>query len=191
MRNYILSLLLFLSALPAGAATVDMTFDPQTAGPFTVGQLFDVDIVAKFIAPDAAPVPNYLTGGSVSVAWDPAVLRLDGVLVNPDISDLDFSAGTIDQTIGFVDDIGFLTFGSDADNSFTFVTLSFEAVGAGASMLVLTDPLATAFPWASTVDFSDVTPNFTNGTATVVPIPAAGYLMLSGLLLLASRRSRV
>ncbi len=191
MRNYILSLLLILSALPAGAATVDVTFGPQTSGPFAVGETFTLDIVAGYFEPDSVIFQNVLTGGSVSVAWDPGVLSLDGVVVNSAISDAGFSDGIINQASGSVDDIRFATFGDNADKNFTIATLSFTAVGAGVSDLVLTDPLAIVYEWYSLVDLDDVTPIYTAGTATVVPIPAAGYLMLSGLLLLASRRSRV
>ncbi|MCP3877188.1 MAG: hypothetical protein GY701_02160 [Sulfitobacter sp.] len=192
MRNYILSLLLTLSVLPAWAATVDVTLDPQTAGPFALGETFTLDIVAGFFAPDHPDgTANVLVGGSVSVDWDPAVLRLDAVEVNPEIRDFDFSNGTIDQVNGFVDNIGFGTFGNKANNMFTVATLSFEAAGAGVSALLLTDPDTTQFRWASTVDFGNVTPIHTNGSVTVVPIPAAGYLMFSALLLLARRRSLI
>ncbi len=190
MRNYILSLLLILSALPAGAATVDVTFGPQTSGPFAVGETFTLDIVASFYEDDAGTLINQLNGGSVSVAWNPGILLLDEVNVNTDITAFGSSDGAIDQVNGSVDTIGFAT-NINADNEFIIATLSFTAVGAGTSDLILTDPNSNLYVWSSTVNLDDVTPNFTNGTATVVPIPAAGYLMLSGLLLLASRRSRV
>lgn len=175
--------LIFLMSMGVKAQTVEVSFDPSLTGPVAIGDTFFVDIVANYVE------PNVLVGGSVSFDFDASIVNIVGITVNTAIADISSSSGTIDNTTntgGKVDTIGFATFLDNAVNIFDIATIEFEAIEAGTTQLILSDPGDLVFAWANS-DIEAVTPNFTNGSITVIPLPAAIWFLASGLGLLVVR----
>ncbi|MCA9471858.1 MAG: VPLPA-CTERM sorting domain-containing protein [Nitrospirales bacterium] len=192
MKIVILSLalaLLVLVPVTGQAATVDVGFDPTMTMVNGLNQTFTVDIVGNYNA-DAA---ESLVGGALSLSFDQSIVNVNSVTLGVP-TDIGSSTGTIDNGAGTVDTMGFGTFAGVPSGPFTFATIEFESVGFGTSPLGLTDPFDLIFAWANE-NFEAVPVNATAGSITVkdtapVPLPAAGWLFLSGLGGLAALRRR-
>jgi hypothetical protein len=156
------------------AATVDMSFSPQdqTLG-FNVGG--SVDIVGTYNA-DAVEL---LLGGALDLSYDETIINVTSVSITAP-TDIDSDNGTIDNNAGTVDRMGFATFAGVAGGNFKFATVNFDTVGLGKTLLQLTDSNDLVFRWVNE-NLSAVGVNTVDGSVTVVPLPAAVWLMLSGL----------
>jgi len=168
----------------AMAATVDIVISP-VGSVVAPGDLFDVEIRGSYLGPAT------LAGGALNLEFDSGVLSVMSVLVNPAVGDFVASNGTIDNAAGRVDSIAFASF-FGISGSFTLATVSFQAVGAGASQLLMSDANDPVYPWTN-YDFEagtaggPVTPQFGVASATVVPLPASAWFLATGLLGLVAR----
>ncbi len=187
IKYWILAMLLV--PFGAQAVTVDVWMDPQNSGPYTIGDNFSVDIWASW---DVA-----LVGGAVKLEFDNSIINAVSSTMNIS-SSLVSSNGVIGT--GVVNTIGFLTYmGSFAPGTYNVATVAFEAVGGGVSPLVVSDAANPVYGWEADLgnfNFESFVPTFTTqgsnpvGSATVVPLPAAAWFMMSGLGFLAFRRKR-
>lgn len=171
-----------LAPFGAYAATVDVWLNPQNQGPLAINDVFTVDIM----------IGNYIgTGsgaqtGAVTLEYDSNILTLGVAGV-----DLSTGPGTVGQNtgtsstnagVGTIDTIGLSDFFGFTPTPFLLATVEFVAIGNGVSNLLLSNPNDLVFNWVDDMAI-DVTPSFTNGSVAVgvVPLPAAAWLMLSGL----------
>jgi hypothetical protein len=122
--------------------------------------------------------PNTTIGGDMTVSWDPAVLDFqsftrdliwpNGSLVDPDGSDgsISFTLASNDFDQGPAFPIGDLTYAVIGPAG-SFSPIDFESGGDG---------------WlALGQDLESVTVSYEDASVNVVPLPAAGWLMLGGL----------
>ncbi len=189
LHKYIIGLLLAFTVVTSHAATVDISVDPASTT-VVLGDSFTVDIIGNYGGGGS------LLGGALDLIFDPLVLKVTGVmLIAPDTVGGGLGSGAIDNNIGRVDKIGFSDFFGVVGN-FTLATINLTAVGLGTnSILQLEDAQDPILSWSNDIPpFGEaVIPNFTGGTVTVsaVPIPAAGWLLASGIGFLGFFRRRV
>jgi hypothetical protein len=135
MYRYAIMLLLLSAAPSAYSQTVG--FDLSGGNSFTVGQVVDLTV-------DAYNLPNGLTGGSLDLQFNAAVLDLQSVSINPafDVYSGDAN-GTppvqIDNTAGTANGVDFFAAlnPSLTGNSIDIATFQFVAEGTGTSGLTL------------------------------------------------------
>jgi len=171
---------------------------PQTNSPVNVGNLITFTIDGNFA--------NSLYYAGLNLSFDPNVIRIGGVTTNGSCFWYDpficappgggvggtiglFSPqGVIDNTNGVVSNMVFANYqgGQPANTDFNFVTVYAFAVGVGTTDLLIT---ANFTPWgALTADLNhiDLIPgtdfSLISSSITVVPIPAAFWLLGSGIL---------
>ena len=172
MKKTILGLLLLLGQPGiAGAATVG--FDPATSNVIE-DDVFWVDIVASgFPATD---------GGGVDLAFDPSVVNVLSVSIDPTVWNFVTSTGSIDNTAGSVDGIMVNDFDyvDPLAGDFIVATLQLKAVGIGTTLLSLSE--YDLNPWAS--GGTRIDPTYLSGIVNVspIPLPAAAWLFGSALL---------
>lgn len=150
------------------AATVDISAT-TSSDELIVGEQFELTIFGNY------PGPATLAGGALNVMFDSSVVSALSVAVAPGVSDIASSEGTIDNASGKIGTVGFSTF-FGVSGAFEIAKIMFEAVGAGATQIELSDPGDLVFTWTN-FDFSvgpfgdSVTPEFTNVGVSVVPLP--------------------
>jgi hypothetical protein len=121
---------------------------------------------------------SVVDGGGLNIAFDPSIVHVTGVAIDTGTWDFFTSVGAIDNTLGTVSDILFNAL-QNVTGDFAVATIQFQAVGVGASPLVLTESAAN--PFASGGDPLAVT--FVNGSVRV-PEPATWLLLPTGFALL-------
>lgn len=171
---------LFLSTnLQAGTVVLDVG-----AGLFQVGDSFSVTVRGEGFN-------TGITGGGFDLDFNPDVLELGLVTINTTIFNFGSKAGTTDNDLGELRDLGFGNFFGDSSVSFLIATLDFTATGAGVSALDLTPgPFNMVDELGTTINDSAT---FVGGSVTVtaIPLPAAVWLLLGAVGLLgATRRHR-
>jgi hypothetical protein len=167
----VLAILVFIGNLQA--ATVTAFPNPAEV---TLGDTFSVNILA-------ADFDVVLDGGGLNIQYDPSIVQLNTAVVDTAVWDPLLSGvnGTIDNTSGNITGLYFSSF-ANVTGDFSIATLEFTATALGISPLQLSHYDANPFASGGTV--TPVTLN--NGSIVVspVPLPAAGWLMLSGFGLL-------
>ncbi len=180
MKKLILGLLLLLGQPGiAGAATVG--FD-AAASNVIVNEVFAVDIVAS-----GFPVTD---GGGVDLAFDPAIVNVLAVSIDPAVWSFINSTGNIDNTAGSVSGIMVNDFDyvDPLAGDFIVATLQLKAVGVGTTLLSLGE--YDLNPWGS--GGNRIGPAYLSGIVNVapIPLPAAAWLFGSALLGLVGWRRR-
>lgn len=202
LNNFAITIALALGTSSAQAATINLA---SISGPVASGRQVTFNIVADFGA------QSVLAGGT-DYSWDSSVLTLadfsfSPALASPAHRDSDFdakthpgSAETFDLRTPSLLSIAFGRFAGLSIPAGTVLgTLTFNAVGvAGSSSLIsLTDSQKWDGYFDATPNPQPITVTYTDATAQIlpqtVPLPAAAWLLGSGMLSLlgaARRRSR-
>ena len=166
---------------PSSAATLSFSPSISTVG---VGGTVNVDVVISNLPPNdlfgATPVGAF----NFIVEFDSQVLALTDVqfsnaLGNPfDLPDFTFDnlLGTVDAAntslLFFEDELADI----QTSPSFTLATLSFQALDIG------TSPLDFLFTLISDAFGDEIVSNGISGEVSVIPLPGAVWLMITGLL---------
>jgi hypothetical protein len=170
-------ILAFFSAMPTRAAIV--TLDPAEIS-VTPNASITLDLVGRDFLVN-------LDGGSVTISFDPAVLKVVQVEVNRTIWDFESDpprSVIIDNVAGRIDELEFNTLQNITGN-FDIARITFTALSPGVANLVLA---GASNPFGSGGDVVDV--SFGNGSITVVPVPASIVLLFSALGLVGRFRRR-
>lgn len=131
-----------------------------------------------------------IVGGGFNLHFNPAVLQLDSVAIDP-IWEFAPKPGTVDNVTGTNTDASFNSFTTPRKGDFDIATLSFKAIGSGTSAITLTPSTTFVF---SDVDANVVVPSFVDGSVQIlaVPEPSIISMLLAGIagLLLWRRKGR-
>lgn len=171
-RKILLAAALLLSSIQAQSASI--AFQP-TPGSSNLGEIFTLEVMAL-------DFPTTV-GGGANLYFDASVVNVLAVNIDTDMWNFGSTGvyeGTIDNTAGSVTGILMNTFPGVPAGDFVAFTIDFQAMGVGTSTLVLTDHALN--PWAD--DFGNaINPDYIPGEISVsaVPLPAALWLLLSGL----------
>jgi len=189
--NWICYLIFIFGSLYMGpSSAVSLNFSPSTTT-VNVGDSFDIAVVISdlYAADNSREI---VSAFDLDVLYDPAVLNATGITFGLSLgdefffevfNDAIFSPGRIDfAALSLLDVADLLVL--QPDDSFTLATLSFDAIGLGISSLTF-DPVE--FPGVDVKGYDPFTPfdlsaSTGQGSVTVVPVPGALILMISGLL---------
>jgi hypothetical protein len=173
MKHFLFAALMSTS-MSGLAATVDMSLSTQNQ---TLG--LNISGSVYIIGTYNADAVELLLGGALDLSYDETIINVTSVAITAP-TDIGSDNGTIDNNAGTVDRMGFATFSGVAGGNFRFATVNFDTVGLGTTLLQLTDSNDLVFRWVNE-DLSRVGVNAVDGSVTVVPLPAAVWLMLSAL----------
>lgn len=181
-RTFLIRTALFL-AIATSAQAQTVTAVPSLSQ-VQLGDAFTVAIQATGFV-------DRIVGGGYNIAFDPSLLRLDGIDI-PSSWEFTRSTGLLDAASGTVSDVFFNTFAAPVKGDFLTSTLRFTALASGTSAITLSD--SPSFPFGNE-DALPVAINFVNGSVTVaaVPEPQTLSLMLAGMAIVgvvAARRRR-
>ncbi len=181
-RNLLATTALFL-AVATSAQAQSVTALPSLSQ-VHLGDAFTVAI-------QATDFVDRIVGGGYNIAFDPTVLRLDGIDI-PANWEFARSTGTLDAATGKVSDIYFNTYVAPIKGDFLTSTLRFTALSSGHSQITVSD--SPSFPFGNE-DALAVPVNYLSGSVTVtaVPEPQTLSLMLAGMAIVgavAARRSK-
>jgi hypothetical protein len=169
--KHTMALLALVCAVSAHSA--EISIDPISSD-VLLGSSFTVDVIGTNF-----PVTE---GGGFSLGFDASILQITSVSIDTAVWDFIANTGTLDNTAGTLTDVLVSSF-AGASGNFSVATISFTAIGLGASGLALTESLAN--PWASGGDLINPAHD-QSATVTVnpspVPVPAAFLLFGSALL---------
>jgi hypothetical protein len=154
------------AALAAQAQTVSIHASHTDAA---IGDTIDLTV-------DATGFPDKVFGGGYNLAFDPTMLQLDRITF-PANWEFITSPGLFDAASGTVSDIYFNTFVNPIKGDFLTATLHFTVVGAGTSMVTLSD--SPSFPFGD--EFANpVAVSYVGATVAAVPEPSSLALLLAG-----------
>jgi len=163
-------LLIFVCALnPAQAITIQFDQPGKSVG---IGDPFSLTVLG-FDFPSTI-------GGGIDLSFDPSVVNIAAVTMNTAL--FEFSdPGTVDNTAGTLTDAYFNSLAAPSGD-LEFMTIDFIATGAGTTQLVLAEGALAVFSDDNANQFGDQI-DFVSSTVTVtaVPLPAAAWLMMSGI----------
>jgi hypothetical protein len=153
--TYFLFLLLFVQTVWAA----DVSFGP---GPATVSQddIFTLEI-------KGSNFQDEVDGGGISFDFDPGILQVLSVTIDPSVWNFVNSDGTIDNVTGRVSDVLVTAFPGVTSADFIVATIEFQAVGAGSTALTLSE--SPENPFASGGQL--INPAFIDGAVDVQGAP--------------------
>jgi hypothetical protein len=175
MKN-VKKLIFVISMLASGylsAATI--TFDSPLTNVNT-NDVFTINVIGNDFL-------SNVDGGGVNLSFDSSVLSVLSVSINESVWDFGgfgISTGVIDNQNGSLNGVMVNAF-SDVSGDFIVATIEMQAIAEGTSSLLLTEYGLN--PWASggsliNPDFVDASVNVSD--VSVVPLPGAFWLLLSG-----------
>lgn len=166
---------LLLSATVTEAAMV--RFDPSSLT-VNLGNVFSMDIIAEGFT-------TTTEGGGLNLSFDQSIVNVNSVSLDATVWEFFTTTGIVNNGTGTVSDMIFASFAGRTGN-FDIGTVFFTAIGPGTSNLGLTSSLLNPFAGGGEV----IPVTFTNGSVSVVPLPAALWFLLSGMgtLWLAAKR---
>jgi hypothetical protein len=189
----LLILLLAVVGGPAGAAIITppqgrLWLDPEAdPTPISVATGESFDVIVRLDATGAPGAIPGLYGGQFVIDFDPAQLRYDAFSLAPGISFFSAPAtgsagGRQTVTIGFDNGTG---------NGAAIGTFRFTALGAPGSLATI--GLADADDFFGTFisyvpSYQPFYPAFDGTQVNIVPLPAAGWLLVSAIASVAARR---
>lgn len=138
---------------PVSAADVSFSPNPESVD---VGVVFSLDVVGVDFS-------SIVDGGGISISFDPAVVNVLSVSIDPSIWNFVNSTGQIDNVVGTVSDILVSAFPGVGSGNFVVATIEFEATGSGTTELALTESALN--PFAN--DGQLINPAFLNGFVSV------------------------
>ncbi len=167
MKKLLLSLMLILISQLANAGVVSIE---QLNKVNKLNDVFSIKVVGSdFDYP--------LEGFGLNIDFEDSILELLSVTVDSNIWEFHQTAG--ERSAGKVAKIGGASF-KGVENNILFAILDFKAIGIGISDLIISDANHRTVVW-SDLTLSDIPLDFKNAQVQVVPIPAAFWLMFSGV----------
>ena len=186
LNTCIAATLLGLASVSAQAATISLM---PTSANISIGGTATFNMYL-----DAADVDGVL-GGGLDMFYDTSILRYNGDFAfdpafptDPALSRVGDDCATVMATgcsvPGEINGIAFGDFNGLGASGPTLVgSLSFTGVANGVSLLTMSDNDEPAGSWFAT-DTTAIIMDYIGAEVTVVPVPAAAWLMVSGLGLL-------
>jgi len=176
-KSYCLKVVVLCSALFASvcaqAASVYIT--PASSN-VTNGSTIDLMV-------SGSGFPTTTFGGSLSVSWDPTVLDYTSYSVDS-LWD-EFSSDTTGVASGAFGNLQFALPPATAQSgsSFDVMTLSFNVIGNPGDMTMVSAITGSTDDWVDDLTGLVISPvDYTAAQVTVVPIPAAAYLLVTGFI---------
>ena len=160
-----------LSIVSAQAATV--SFSPYSNS-VTAGQLFSMNIMGSFLPGET------IEGGGLNLSFSPSVLSVSNVSINTALFDFYSLPGTVNNAAGTISGMVFNTV-TGASGNFLIATVDFKALGTGGTNLLLSEYSLNPFSSASAGTSLSVTYQPASIVVAAVPLPAAIWLLLSGM----------
>ena len=182
MSKFLLGACCSLAISAAQAASISLS--PSTVN--TPPDVFSIDLLINFS--DIAT-----SGGAVDITWDPSKLQYNSdFLFDSAFTSRDTSFDVIDfQSTGLLS-IGFGTLSSSGISDTTVAgTLGFTSLMVPVDSTII--GLQDSAKWSGFFDAATgaaITVNYTGTTVSAVPLPAALWLMISGLGILGFSSSR-
>jgi hypothetical protein len=180
----IIGAILLLTSINSYAGSVEAQ---AIGGPFEVGDQISFNVLGFGFEPEI------IVSFGINIAWDPAILEMIGVEVTPgwNAAQSDSLSGplTINNTTGFASPVGGVRDQNLNPGAGALAGLGFEAIGPGTSPIIFSAANDQTFHWE---DSNGNTPalEFVDASVTVVPLPGAAWLFLSGLGLLGVLKKR-
>lgn len=160
-----------LSIASAQAATVSFSPSSKTV---IAGRPFSMNIMGSFLPGEA------IEGGGLNMSFSPSALSVSNVRINTTLFDFYSLPGTINNAAGTISGMVFNTF-AGASGNFLIATVDFMALGTGTSNLLLSQSSLNPFSSASAGPSLSVTYLPASIVVTAVPVPAAIWLLVSGM----------
>lgn len=164
-KSFVFATCLLCSAF-ANAASVDFNPTPKIVN---VGDSFSIDLEGHSFV-------DVLDGGGLNLDFNPAVIHVTGVTINP-LWEFLPSPGTIDNVGGHVSHIQFNTFASNPKGDFPIASIQFSAIAMGSSPLTLHEDLDNPFGSGGL----PVSVTLNPGMVQAVPEISEAWMMFVGL----------
>jgi hypothetical protein len=187
-----------LAAFAGSANAGSLTLVPQSAS-INVGQSITFDLVMDFTGENTF-------GGGTDFFYDASVLDFTSWVFDPGFNLDDASSrqtpddcntssdigcgnnGSVSfPGLSELNDMGVVNFADGMTGTATIGQLTFEALSAGMTSVFMganadcTNCVGNTGPWTSADTFMEDNPTFYEGSVTVVPVPAAVWMMFSAL----------
>jgi len=172
MKNMKIIMFIFALFLNGYVSAATIT---ATSSTVNVNDVFSIDIIGTgFI--------GNVDGGGLNVSFDQNVLNVLSVSIDElvwNFGSTGIDTGVINNSTGSIDGIMVNTF-ANVTGDFVVATIEFQSINGGDSLLLFSEFAIN--PWASSGSL--INPEFTSASVNVsaVPVPAALWLFVSGVI---------